>query len=286
MKPRMLGTFQLVVCLRWVDDDQTAHDEFIGLKNMPTTDDDSIVRELKDVLLRIDKCRGQCYDGCSTMSGAKNGVAVQFKNEEKQALYTHCYAHPIQLAVGDTMKASPVLKNTIDNMYELTKLVKKSPKRDAKLHEIKHHVYGHESSEVGDDDEFNLLKNPTIKLFCATRWTVRAQCLNGVIGNFDDMQELWEWSIDNSSDTEMKAQIRGVKVYSKKFSYCFSIHLAQLILGHTDNLNKTLQNTQMSAIDVQIISRATVKTLESMRNDENYGMFWAKVTKFAEDHEN
>ena len=34
-----------------------------------------------------------------------------------------------------------------------------------------------------------------------------------------------------------------------------------------------------------IISRATVKTLESMRNDENYGLFWAKVTKFAEDHE-
>ena len=71
------------------------------------------------------------------------------------------------------MKASPVLKDTIDNTYELTKLVKK-------LHEIQRHVNGHESSEVGDDDEFDLLlKNPTIKLFCATRWTVRAQCFNG-----------------------------------------------------------------------------------------------------------
>ena len=27
------------------------------------------------------------------------------------------------------------------------------------------------------------------------------------------------------------------------------------------------------------------KTLESIRNAENYGLFWAKVTKFAEDHE-
>ena len=121
---------QLVVCLRWVDDDLIAHDEFIGLKNMPTTNADSIVRELKDVLLRmqlkLDKCRGQCYDGCSTISGAKNGVAVQFKNEEKRALYTHCYTHSIQLAVGDTMKASPVLKDTIDNTHKLTKLVKKS----------------------------------------------------------------------------------------------------------------------------------------------------------------
>ena len=37
--------------LRWVDDELEAHDEFIGLKSMPNTDADSIVRELKDVLL-------------------------------------------------------------------------------------------------------------------------------------------------------------------------------------------------------------------------------------------
>ena len=55
---------QLVVCLRWVDENLNAHDEFIGLKDMPSTDADSIVRELKDVLLRmclkLEKCRGQC----------------------------------------------------------------------------------------------------------------------------------------------------------------------------------------------------------------------------------
>ena len=42
---------ELVVCLCWVDDELEAHDEFIGLKNIPNTDADSIVRELKDVLL-------------------------------------------------------------------------------------------------------------------------------------------------------------------------------------------------------------------------------------------
>ena len=44
---------QLVVCLRWVDENLNAHDEFIGLKDMPSNDADSIVRELKDVLLRM-----------------------------------------------------------------------------------------------------------------------------------------------------------------------------------------------------------------------------------------
>ena len=131
---------ELAVCLRWVGDELEAHDEFIGLKNMGNTDADSIVQELKDVLLRIhfklDKCRRQCYDGCSTMSGSKTGVTVQTKSEEECALYTHSYAHSINLAVGDTMKVCPVLKDTIDNIYELKKLVKMSSKRDTKFHSI------------------------------------------------------------------------------------------------------------------------------------------------------
>ena len=40
---------ELVVCLRWVDEEWEAHDEFIGLKNMPNTDADSIVRELDEI---------------------------------------------------------------------------------------------------------------------------------------------------------------------------------------------------------------------------------------------
>ena len=89
---------EFVVCLRWVDNELEAYDNFIGLKNMPNTDADSIVRRMiKDVLLRMhlkfNKCRGECYDGWSSMSCSKSRVAVQIKSEEERALYTHCYAH-------------------------------------------------------------------------------------------------------------------------------------------------------------------------------------------------
>ena len=274
---------QLVVCLRWVDKNLNAHDEFIGLKDMSSTDAHSIVRELKDVLLRmrlkLEKCRGQCYDGCSTMSGAKSGVALQIKNEESHALYTHCYAHSINLAVGDTMKSCPVLKDTIDNTYELTKLVKKSPKRDAKLRAIQGNTVS------GEDDEYEeMLKNPTIKLFCHTRWTVRADCLKSIIKNIDELQELWDWSLQNCCCSEMKGRIQGIKVHILKFSYCFGIHLAHMVLAHTDNLNQMLQGTQMTAIDAQVISRACVTTLQSLRSEDEFNLFWAKVKQFATAH--
>ena len=161
---------ELVVCLLWVDDKLEAHDEFIGLKNMPNSDADSIVRELKDVLLqmhwKLNKCRGQCYDECASMSGSKSGLAVQIKSEEERELYTNCYAHSINLAVGDTMKVCPVFKDTIDNTYELTKRVKMSPKRDAKLDSIQ--AENNSSGSIEDNEFVDGLKNPTIKLFCHT----------------------------------------------------------------------------------------------------------------------
>ena len=44
---------QLVICMRWVDDDVDAHDKFVGLKDMPCTNVDSIVTEIKDVCMLL-----------------------------------------------------------------------------------------------------------------------------------------------------------------------------------------------------------------------------------------
>ena len=82
----------------------------------------------------------------------------------------------------------------------------------------------------------------------------------------------------------MKARIHGIKVYTLKFSYCFGIHLAHLILSHTDNLSQTLQGTQMTAVDAHVIFRSCVTTLESIRSENKFNLFWKKVNQFAKKH--
>ena len=191
------NVLQLVICLRLIDCDLVAHDEFIRLKDMPCTNADSIVAELKDVLfrmnLKLNKCRGQCYDGCSTMTCHRNRIVVQIKEEEKQTLYTHCYAQSLNLVIGDTMKNSALLKHTIDDTFELTKLVKKSPKKDSKLKEIQNSLA---KADDRDNEDYELNKTkPSISMFCPTRWTVRGKCLMAIIENFDELQRLWEWAI-------------------------------------------------------------------------------------------
>ena len=38
------------------------------------------------------------------MSGTKRGVAANITTEEPRAIYTHCYGHALNLAVGDTIR--------------------------------------------------------------------------------------------------------------------------------------------------------------------------------------
>ena len=77
---------------------------------------------------------GQCYDGCSTMTGTKNGFAIQIKKLGEKCLLMHCYCHSFNLAVSNTIKKTSLLKGMLDMAYEITKLIKKSLKREAEFH--------------------------------------------------------------------------------------------------------------------------------------------------------
>ena len=66
----------------------------------------------------------------SSMSGRRSGTAVQIMSEEPRALYTHCYGHALNLAVGDTIKQLKLLQDALDVTYERSKLLKYSPRRD------------------------------------------------------------------------------------------------------------------------------------------------------------
>ena len=76
----------------------------------------------------ISRFQGLCYDGCSTMSGAKTGVAKRKAEQEPCALFTHCYGYSLNLAASDTIRQSKIMKNSLDTAHEITKF---SPKREA-----------------------------------------------------------------------------------------------------------------------------------------------------------
>ena len=122
---------QVIVCLRWVDEDFEPHEDFIGLHKVESIGADVLVAVLKDTLLRLNMkhahCCGQCYDGAANMAGCRSGVTTRIAAEEPCAIYTHCYGHALNLAAGDTVRQSRLLRDTLDITGEMSKLLKYSP---------------------------------------------------------------------------------------------------------------------------------------------------------------
>ena len=198
------------------------------------------------------------------MAGARAGVAVKIQELEPRAVFTHCYGHVLNLAVNDTITKVPKMKDCLDTCYEIVKLIKFSPKREAMLSQLK--------EEMGSDA-------PGVRTLCPTRWTVLAESLYSILANYDHILLLWETGVHETSNTDMKARILGVRSQMQSFNFLFCIVLSEMILQHTDKLSKTLQQPNLSSIEGHDIAMLTVKTLEGLRNENDFELFWQNIEK-------
>jgi hypothetical protein len=213
--------------------------------------------------LKIENARGQCYDGANVMSGHKNGVAAKIKEINQTCLYTHCYGHSLNLAVSDTIKGVKHLTDTFEMIRAICKLIKKSPKRETQLKNIKEKA---KSQAKG------------IHTVCPTRWTVRGEACAAIISNYEYLVELWEWSLSSGNpDSDTRAKILGAQSAMQSFSFLFGTHLNKRVLVRTDVLAKNLQGFTVSAAEGAEYAKVVKEQLADERNDEEFNRFWEEV---------
>ncbi len=266
---------QVTVVIRRIDEHLEVSEEFIGLYTVTTIGAASLFSVIKDTFLRLNlsmnKLRGQCYDGCSTMSGTRSGVAKRVQEEEPHAVFTHCYSHSLNLAANDSVKKSKLMKASLETTHEITKLIKLSPRRDAIFRKLK-----------AESDLLLDKKSLSIRILCPTRWTVRADSLFSILDNYEVLLSAWDEAHEAVKDTQSKARIQGVCSQMNTFNFLFGTMLGELVLRHTDNLSKSLQGKTRCAAEGQEICAMVVRTLQSLRSDECFDLFWLKVTKTSE----
>ena len=132
---------QPAVCFRSVSKDLKVNEDFLGLYEIPDIAANTIVSVITDTLVRMNLtffgCRGQCYDGAKNMAGERSGLAKQIAGKEKRALFCHCYGHSLNLAVSDAIKKCKIMADALDTTFEISKLIKYSPKRNAMFDKLK-----------------------------------------------------------------------------------------------------------------------------------------------------
>ena len=83
------NTGQLCISIRFVDETCSIHEEFLGFVSLARTTGEavatSILEALQTWLLDVKNCRGQGYDGASSMSSAARGTQAFIRRKEPQS---------------------------------------------------------------------------------------------------------------------------------------------------------------------------------------------------------
>ena len=221
--------------------------------------------------LSLQHCRGQTYDGASNMMGKKSGVATKLIVEQPKALITHCQCHSLSLAAKNLTGCSKILCDTMSTVREICVLVKYSPKRENILGRMQENFEGYFDP---DTDKFS-----AVEKLCPTRCTVRASYFQKIIDNYCFLLKLWDECLKESLRAETRPRIIGCKAQMKTFNFFFGLYLGQRHCSLTDNLSKTLQKEKMSAVSGQCLASLIAKTIQSMRNDSDFDLFYQTVSK-------
>ncbi|KAJ8877730.1 hypothetical protein PR048_022185 [Dryococelus australis] len=169
---------QVSISLQHVNDDFDVCEDFIGLYETSLTTGDTLAGIVEDVLLRlylrIEDCRGQCYDGAKNMSGHMKGAQAVISSKENRAIYIYCFSHSLNVSL---IHASST--NVLENVHTLAKFFNESAKRTSIFLNYK------------ADDDPALAKNTTLKPQCPTSLKSKESLANGLSAFFEKTSSLF-----------------------------------------------------------------------------------------------
>ena len=72
-------------------------------------------------------------------------------------------------------------------------------------------------------------------------------------------------------------------VQMESFNFLGGIELCSTVLNMADDLSKVLQASTISATEGQRLSNMTVSTLQIIRSEEDFNMFWQRVEEIKKE---
>lgn len=153
---------------------------------------------------------GQGYDGAANMSGQFKGVKSIIQAKYPKALYVHCVAHFLNLAVSSACDLQPIRNclGVIEKLYCFFN----TPKRKNALFEA-----------ISNSNLIPSIKS--LKRLCATRWIQRYDAVNDFVQLFPyvvvSLETISSWKdvtaveanmLRNAMDSEFLISVQIIKV--------------------------------------------------------------------------
>lgn len=255
--------------IRWVNDSFEIHEAPLGLFLVPDTSAKTIFEAIKDILTRcnlpLSLCHGQAYDGAANMQGIRTGVATRFLEINPAAIPVHCFAHSLNLCLQDTGRSIVCIRDALELVREISKLIKYSPKRL--------HFFSSKLHEAGGD-------TVTLKSICLTRWTARTGAIDAILKDYSLLLEVLD-EIYHTTKDDYGLKAYGLLHALEKSNSAFGLMLSYQLFSVSEQVSLTLQKKNISIRDGLSALEAHFKHI---RDEKEFDRFYSKVLAFIETH--
>ncbi|XP_069103864.1 zinc finger MYM-type protein 1-like [Argopecten irradians] len=252
---------QLCVCLRFVDvndrGESSIHECFVGFlhaKSLKGSDIcDLLVEFMRTKNIAIDLMRAQGYDGASNMSGRVNGVQALMKQYAPNAVYVHCKAHCLNLAVVHSCKEQCV-RTMMATVQEIGFAFGYSAKRMTTfMEELENNLNAKEAMD----------KKTKVTQLCETRWISRADALSTFKNAFPVVVQALE-HLQTLNDDKAGMYLNSIL----RFEFVIGLVVCEHIMRIVVHLSYFLQDKSCDMMAAMEECRVVITQLRAERADD------------------
>lgn len=232
---------QMSLCLRYVDSENVKHHKIkeMFIEYIPAVDVTGlglaklIINAVKKHGLECSHVVGQGYDGAASMSGHLHGAQAYVRKECAHALYVHCSAHSLNLAIADACSRAEI-RNCVGIVQSVGSYFSHSAQRTAVL---KDNIRG----LLPTEHQKNLLA------LCETRWVHKHEAVIRFKEIYPAIVAALEKLQSNHNKVTSNQAVQLINTL-RSSNFVMSLVILQKVMSYTLTISKQLQGTNTDLI--------------------------------------
>lgn len=230
---------------------------------------ETLMQSMQNLGINTERLVGQGYDGAKAMSGRFNGAQKHVQDKHEHAIYVHCAAHSLNLAISDACGV-PCIRNCMGTLSSICSFFN-TPKRQSVLTR---------NIDLLEED----VRATKLKKLCPTRWVQRHESvlvyLDLQSATIASLEEIAEW--DDKTTASLAHQLA---VAVKSIEFQCAIRSMAVVFSVTLPLSRILQ-TESADLQLAMNCVTTVEAeLQNIRTNANaeFAKEFTNVSKFCDD---
>ena len=264
---------QVLIVVHYIDSAYVIQERMLHVESTDSTEAkvlfQILLSSLSLISLSADKLIGQCYDGASNMRGAISGLQAKVKALQPKAVYSHCYAHCVNLVIVEATSSNHYARKFFGILQNLYCFLEASPHRHAKLHSI----------------ILQVMSKPrvkSLKKLSDTWWSCRSDAILAVFENYIAVVKSFEEIEEDSCNGRIASEANGLINQLTTFEFILCLIVMKDLLVKSRTVSDYLQK-DVDIISTMQVADTTVKTFKEMRTATQFKKFYDEAKKLAYD---